>query len=178
MDAQRVTHAQLVLIAGKWLRNRRRCHVVLLEHSCGAEIPDAIGWRHSRSVQIECKSNLPDFLRDGDKRCRKNDVRQACERYYLTPKGMLSSELVAALNGWGLLEYDGSRVRVASQAVVSQRTSTDWQQEVSRLAAEVRRYQAQGIYYHRIALNGEEPRLSLSSRAQACDVDRHEANEQ
>ncbi len=106
-----VTHDALVIVAARWLRNRRRCGVVLTEHHGGTlEIPDAIGWYGSHSIQVECKVSKADFRADAKKAGRRFDAstgeyRQASERWYLAPVGLLNLDLVTG--DWGLLEWGG-----------------------------------------------------------------------
>lgn len=107
-----MTHAELVLAAGRWLRGAGRCTVVL-EELCAAtgnsENPDAIGWYSSQTLLIECKASRSDFLAD-----RKNSFRvdpsrgMGMYRYFMAPKGMLRPDEMP--ERWGLLEVSGRRV--------------------------------------------------------------------
>jgi hypothetical protein len=145
-----MTHADLVQAAGRWLRYTKRCGVVLLEHHGGTvEYPDAIGFRRWYSIQVECKVSVADFRRDARKAGRRDEYRQAVERWYLTPVGLVTS----MPDDWGLLEYDGRRVRVARAVPVSEipvKAEGTWRAEVTRLYCELRRYQAQGIKYRTV----------------------------
>lgn len=110
------THADLVAIAGRWLRNTAGCTVVL-EELCAAtasgENPDAIGWYCARTLLIECKTSRSDFLADRKKRFRADPSRgMGLYRYFLAPRGLISpAELPPR---WGLLEVSGSRVSVTA----------------------------------------------------------------
>lgn len=85
------------------------CTIVLSEIvSASGNIPDAIGWRYGRSVLIECKVSRSDFLVDAKKPHRIIGTGPGEERYYMTPKGMLSTEEIP--EGWGLLEVEGKTV--------------------------------------------------------------------
>lgn len=167
-----MTHAELVKVAARWLRNNRRCGVVLTEHHGGTvEVPDAIGWRASYSVQVECKVSRADFKADAKKAGRRHDrltgqYRQALERWYLTPAGLISS--VRDLpDGWGLLEYAGRRVQVIVAAVPAVRADATAENEITRLYMELRRYQSQGIRYKTVTeLQAEEARR-LAERREA-----------
>lgn len=110
-----MTHADLVARAASWLRNTRRCGVVLTECSGGGhEIPDAIGWRSGGRVStlVECKASRADFLRDGKKWHRRHGdvVGIGQERFYFAPPGLIRVEELPA--GWGLAEVCGGVVRV------------------------------------------------------------------
>ncbi|WP_242880773.1 hypothetical protein [Stenotrophomonas maltophilia] len=112
MDGQALTHADLVKIAGRWLRNTAGCSVVL-EELCAAtgngENPDAIGWRCGQTMLIECKASRSDFLADRKKPFRADPSRGlGMYRYFLAPKGLLRPEEMP--DRWGLLEVSGRRV--------------------------------------------------------------------
>lgn len=116
MDSQSLTHAELVKIAGRWLRNTAGCSVVL-EELCAAtgngENPDAIGWYTGRTTLIECKVSRSDFLADRKKPFRANPERGlGLYRYFMAPKGLIKVDELPAR--WGLLEVNGSRVSVAA----------------------------------------------------------------
>jgi len=111
-----VTHADLVKIAGRWLRNTASCPVVL-EELCAAtgngENPDAIGWYTGRSMLIECKVSRSDFLADRKKPFRAEPSRGlGLYRYYMAPRGLLRAAEMPT--GWGLLEVSGRRVFLIS----------------------------------------------------------------
>src|SRR5919197_1773184 len=98
-----MTHPQLVDLAVRWLR-RYRCGVVLSEQSCATgEMPDAIGWKRAcHSVVVEFKISREDFSADRDKPFRKKpEVGLGCERFYMTPAGLLRPGELP--HGWGLL---------------------------------------------------------------------------
>src|SRR5215472_2667088 len=108
-----MTHAQLVRLAEQWLR-RYRCAIVLSEQSCASgETPDVIGWKGKcRSVLIECKVSRADFFADREKPFRADAaLGMGCERFYLTPAGLIKSDELP--EKWGLLEAKGREVRIA-----------------------------------------------------------------
>ena len=116
--AEKVTHSDLVERAVRWLRNSENCGVVIAEaRNCGAEQPDAIGWKYGGhySVLVECKVSRPDFFAD-----RKKTFRKAWafgvgrHRYYMTPPGLVTRDEVPA--GWGLLEVSPRNVRRIKRA--------------------------------------------------------------
>src|SRR5579863_10504065 len=107
-----MTHPQLVEKAVAWLRHYR-CGVVLSEQACASgEMPDAIGWkRASHSVLVEFKVTRADFLADRAKPFRiKPEQGVGCERFYLTPSGLLKREELPP--GWGLLGVRGRAVEM------------------------------------------------------------------
>jgi hypothetical protein len=134
-----MTHEKLVAIAVAWLR-RYRCGVVLSEQSCASgETPDAIGWKRAcHSVVVECKISRADFLGDREKPFRqRQNLGMGCERFYLTPKGLVNvSELPA---GWGLLELNGREVEVVRASEKNLRSARGFRHEMNLLLASLRR---------------------------------------
>jgi len=135
-----VIHAQLVAKAVQWLR-RYGCGIVLSEQACvSGEMPDAIGWKGAcRSVVVECKLSRSDFLADRAKPFRQNpELGLGCERWYLTPAGMLSAADLPP--HWGLLESRAAKLHVVVKAGRrDQRTSTGLLYEMNLLLASLRR---------------------------------------
>ncbi len=134
-----MTHAKLVALAVKWLRSYR-CGVVLSEQACvSGEMPDAIGWKKAcHSVLVESKVSRADFLADRDKPFRqKPELGVGCERYYLTPRGLLGSEELPA--GWGLLEVCGREIERIKASAKNLRSATGFQNEMNLLLASLRR---------------------------------------
>lgn len=130
-------HAGLVAAAAAWLR-RQGCAVVITEMAhAGSETPDAIGWAGGgRSTVVECKASRADFLADRRKLFRRV-VSQGMGRlrYYCAPRGVLSSDEMPP--GWGLLEWDGRRMRVARKA--EPQPGSSGRAEVSLLLSAIRR---------------------------------------
>jgi hypothetical protein len=134
-----MTHAQLVEKAVRWLR-RYRCGVVLSEQACASgEMPDALGWkRASHSVLVECKVTRADFLADRAKPFRlKPEQGVGCERFYLTPSGLIKREEL--LPGWGLLEVCGRAVEMVHPSAKNLRSATGFRYEMNLLLASLRR---------------------------------------
>jgi len=135
-----MTHAQLVAKAVQWLR-RYGCGIVLSEQACvSGEVPDAIGWKGAcRSVVVECKLSRSDFLADRAKPFRQNpELGLGCERWYLTPAGLLSAEELPKY--WGLLEARAGKLQVAVKASRrDQRSPTGLLYEMNLLLASLRR---------------------------------------
>lgn len=98
------THAELVVIAHKWVLNNASCGVAFKELSCAGygEIPDVIGFGSWHSVVIECKVSRSDFLSDKKKHFRKKpEVGMGKKRYYCCPSGLIKQEELP--EGWGLI---------------------------------------------------------------------------
>jgi len=135
-----MTHARLVAKAVDWLR-RYGCGIVLSEQACiSGEVPDAIGWKGAcRSVVVECKLTRSDFLADRVKPFRQNpELGLGCERWYLTPAGLLSADELPRY--WGLLEARAGKLHVAVKAGrYDQRTPTGLRYEMNLLLASLRR---------------------------------------
>jgi hypothetical protein len=135
-----MTHAQLVKVAEQWLR-RYRCGIVLSEQQCSSgEMPDAIGWKGKcRSVVVECKISRADFLADRAKPWRTNpDVALGCERFYLSPRGVIRPDDLP--KSWGLLELHDRRVTMlVKPARTSQRSPEGLMNEMNLLLASLRR---------------------------------------
>lgn len=135
-----MTHSQLVSKAVEWLR-RYGCGIVLSEQVCvSGEAPDAIGWKGAcRSVIVECKLSRSDFLADRAKPFRQDpQLAMGCERWYLTPAGLLSASDLP--QHWGLLELRAGKMRVVVKAgPLSQRSSTGLLYEMNLLLSSLRR---------------------------------------
>lgn len=110
-----LTHDELVQRARKWLRNTKRCGVVLCERgSAKHETPDAIGWKGQTSHLIECKVSRSDFKADAKKIFRRYpELGMGSHRYYMVPKGLVEWFEVPAW--WGLLEVESKRVLVSKK---------------------------------------------------------------
>jgi hypothetical protein len=134
-----MTHGKLVKKAVAWLRSYG-CGVVLSEQSCASgETPDAIGWKgRCHSVVVECKISRADFLADREKTFRqKPDKAMGCERFYLTPAGLLRpAELPKS---WGLLEARGKWVEIVSSSSKTLRSAVGCRHEMNLLLASLRR---------------------------------------
>lgn len=156
-DGSAMTHAELVQRAARWLRYSVGCGVVFSEHTAGFEFPDAMGWKRSWSFVVECKVSRADFFADRKKPTRAGyDVRPGASCYYMTPPQLIAP--VELPDGWGLVEVADARhanVRVIVKPKpddgVDDRTTDQLRREVGRLYQEVRRYQAQGITYKKLA---------------------------
>jgi hypothetical protein len=134
-----MTHEKLVKKAVAWLRSYG-CGVVLSEQSCASgETPDAIGWKgRCHSVVVECKISRTDFLADREKPFRhKPDKAMGCERFYLTPAGLLRPAELP--NSWGLLEIRGKWVEVVCSSSKTLRSTVGFRHEMNLLLASLRR---------------------------------------
>jgi hypothetical protein len=134
-----MTHSQLVEKAVQWLRSYR-CGVILSEQACASgEMPDAIGWKRAcHSVLVECKISRADFLADREKPFRqKSQLGMGCERFYLTPAGLLRPEEIPT--GWGLLEYRNREIAMIRPAERNSRSAPGFRHEMNLLLASLRR---------------------------------------
>jgi hypothetical protein len=134
-----MTHEKLVKKAVAWLRSYG-CGVVLSEQSCASgETPDAIGWKsRCHSVIVECKISRADFIIDQQKLFRRKPERaMGCERFYLTPAGLLRQEELPT--GWGLLELRGRLVDKSCSSSKKLRSSIGFRHEMNLLLASLRR---------------------------------------
>jgi hypothetical protein len=134
-----VTHSQLVASAAEWLR-KYRCGIVLSEQACvSGEMPDAIGWKRAcHSVVVECKISRADFVADQEKPFRqKPELGLGCERFYLTPEGLLHPEELP--RGWGLLEAVKRKVHIIRRSARNLRTAVGFRNEMNLLLASLRR---------------------------------------
>lgn len=102
-------------------------------------MPDAIGWKGAcHSVVVECKVSRADFLADREKPFRKKPhLGLGCERFYLTPAGMLQPEELPG--GWGLVESRGRAVEMVHASVKNMRSARGFQYEMNLLLASLRR---------------------------------------
>ena len=118
-----MSHDELVARAARWLRNTQGCGVVLTEFgSSSIEIPDAIGWATGGrfSTLVECKTSRSDFYADKKKPGRVGITAShgiGRYRYYMTPPGVLSVDLVREHRPkWGLLEVKPRTIRTLLKA--------------------------------------------------------------
>jgi hypothetical protein len=134
-----MTHETLVRRAVAWLRSYG-CGVVLSEQCCASgETPDAIGWKRGcHSVVVECKVSRSDFLIDREKPFRRQPVSgMGCERFYLTPAGLLHPQELPT--GWGLLEVRGRAIEIIAASSKKLRRATGFRYEMNLLLASLRR---------------------------------------
>jgi hypothetical protein len=134
-----MTHEKLVRNAVAWLRSYG-CGVVLSEQCCGSgETPDAIGWKRGcHSVIVECKISRADFFIDMEKPFRRKPEKgMGCERFYLTPAGLLSSQELPT--GWGLLELRGRAADMSVPSSKKMRSAAGFRYEMNLLLASLRR---------------------------------------
>ncbi len=78
------------------------CMVAGSELRTGYYDPDAFGWSHSYTHQVECKTSRRDFLKDRAKWHRQayhSDYSIGDYRWYLTLPGVINSQ--DELDGWG-----------------------------------------------------------------------------
>ena len=129
-----MTHDDLVKKAAKWLRGQG-CVVIITEMAGQTQQPDAIGFRHTHSILIECKANRSDFLSDKHKPFMRSNDSMGDLRYYFTPIGIIKIEELP--DGWGLLEPHGKRIYKAREAEWQKEKS--YSSEISLLVSTIRR---------------------------------------
>lgn len=132
-----LSHADLVKLAARWLRNHRKCSVVITELTSNSrETPDAIGFNGINSWLIECKTSQSDFKADRMKHFRRFDLdAMGRQRYFLAPIGLIQCDGLP--EGWGLLETDGKEVIEVVQAIF--RDNLTRQYEIELLISALRR---------------------------------------
>lgn len=154
-----ISHAALVARSIRFLKDVRRCRIVLTEMNCNwIEVPDAIGFSEkSGSVLIECKCTRSDFRTDRQKKARREGVGMGKYRFYLVPHGLVRAHEFETLiagesvepqttsfkwgsNGWGLLWWDPATDRISQQRI-SQRFSQNDEAENRLLVAALHRVQ-------------------------------------
>lgn len=128
-----VTHAMLVQLAAKWLATK--CAVVLTELATTGEEPDAIGWKGTHSILIECKASREDYRCDSQKWFRREPERGVGQqRYFLSLPGVIRPESLPLR--WGLLELTGARIRKVRE---SETFETNHRHEIGILLSTIRR---------------------------------------
>ena len=139
-NSPKVTHGYLVERAARWLRNSRRCGVVIThQFAILSEVPDALGWQTSgHSILVECKTSCSDFRRDLKKPMRRRpDEGLGSKCYYLAPPGIVPPEELP--EGWGLLECHPRTIRTVKFASKTFNSDTTVKRERVILLAEIRR---------------------------------------
>jgi hypothetical protein len=133
-----LSHSDLVKIAAHWLSGSMKCGAVLTEIG-DTEKPDAIGWKATHSILVECKVTRSDFLIDRKKEFRIHpDKGVGKYRFYLAPKCLLDAKEVQAV-GWGLLETVGNRVRIVVPSPLF--LKRNWKREARLLYTGLQRVQ-------------------------------------
>ena len=115
MNADQFRHAELVVIAHRWLTTRGGCDFAFCEYgtSVTRELPDALGFlTPQHTVLIEVKVSRGDFRADAKKPWRQPGQGLGDWRYYMAPRGLLAPSDLP--DNWGLLEVDrAGRVQMA-----------------------------------------------------------------
>jgi len=105
-----VTHDLLVQKAQRWLESTMGCGFSFTELNTSiGYVPDAVGFKGTTSILVECKTSRNDF-HAGKKKMQRNLKRQAVGdyRYYLSPPDVVQEDDLP--DKWGLLHLKGSRV--------------------------------------------------------------------
>lgn len=161
-----MTHSDLVARAAKWLRNTKRCGVVVAELSASysSEIPDAIGWKGpTHSILVEAKATRADFLKDARKFFRQNwDYGMGQQRFYMVPAGMVRLDELP--DGWGLLYCHPKKVEVVREVPLTAFNTWVCFREMPILYSLVRRALSNGFAVDmpyrlpgRAIMTGDEP---------------------
>ena len=136
-----LTHRDLCLLAGKWLRKPGRirpvsCPYVAIELvTATQERPDVFGWNYWATVLIEVKVSRSDFLADAKKTFRQNpEEGVGAFRYYCSPSGIIREEDLP--ENWGLLWVEGGEIIIIKEA---SRQQPNAQTEVAILSSIMRR---------------------------------------
>ncbi len=128
-------HSALIPLAAAWLR-KKGCAVVITDMSHGGpETADAIGWKGTCSMLVECKASRCDFLADRKKDFRRNPERgMGSLRYFCAPAGLIQVDELPAC--WGLLECTNGKLREVVKATYQKASG---KHEVSLLLSALRR---------------------------------------
>ena len=136
-----MTHSELVIRAGRWLKNTMKCKLVVLEPepwNCHEHV-DAIGWTpFGDSISVECKVSRADFIGDKRKDWRLTSIGMGARRYYLTPPGMINPTDQAYqidMRGTGVIEVHGRQIKMITEA--SMRPLHDFTAETNLLVAHI-----------------------------------------
>ncbi len=112
-----MTHDELIKRAFLWLKNTKRCSVVVSELVSESEIPDVIGWNGKASILVEAKVSVADFNADQFKSFRRYpDNGMGAYRYYIaTPE--IAQKIIGKLpEKWGLLVCKNGRIQVLKKS--------------------------------------------------------------
>lgn len=91
----------------------------------GYEDADVWGTNGASTTLVEVKTSRADFLRDKEKRCRKDPLSGMGNfRWYYALEGIIKEEELP--EGWGLVEADktGKMIRLVKRAEYQESTST------------------------------------------------------
>jgi hypothetical protein len=144
-----LTHEDLRKRAIQWLTNTCHCGVVLSEilaYTLGDEIPDAIGWKHTGSILVECKTSRADFHAQKNKTHVRSGLGVGMQRYYMVPHGLIQAKDLDAVgpegikeSDWGLLWVSQHQVAVVKSAIPRDACKDD---EIAMLVSALRRVRA------------------------------------
>ncbi len=98
-----ITHAELIKHAEKWLLKSKGCAFAFTELvTYASETPDAIGWKGTNSMLVECKATRSDFTSDKIKRFRQDPaIGIGAFRFYMCPHDLIQPHEVP--DKWGLI---------------------------------------------------------------------------
>lgn len=143
MSATNSLHYELCCKGATWIRQRNNaepwqtpyCVSVVELVTQGAENPDIYATNGCVSCNIEVKTSHNDFMADRKKISRQDNKYATGDfRYYLCPENVIKEEELP--ENWGLLYYDGKKIRKVKQAV---RQTSDKVWDLMILASILRR---------------------------------------
>jgi len=110
MKNEKLTHAELEVIAERWLK--KRCGATGIEvksFNDSGEIPDVIGFNSHGSFVIEAKTSYGDFIADRKKPFRINPEQGVGDwRFFIAEKGVLDEAYIP--KAWGLITVEGGKI--------------------------------------------------------------------
>jgi hypothetical protein len=111
-------HDELVKFASKWLRNKKKCSVVITEMTGGTrETADAVGWSGTACYLVEAKVSINDYKADLKKFFRRYpEYGIASSRYYLVPKELVKIIKYELPDNWGLLSFENGKIEEVIKA--------------------------------------------------------------
>jgi hypothetical protein len=96
----KLTHNNLVKIAGRWLFNAQGCNPVFTERGSARvpEIPDAIGWTAHDCIVVECKVSRNDLKANANK-----SIHLGTKRFIMLPEGLYDECVNYVPQGYGIV---------------------------------------------------------------------------
>lgn len=112
-DTPKLTHSQLVDLAGRYLQRKLYCKMVFQECSTIERVFDAIGYQSNTGYMIEVKVSRADFFADRKKKHFGNP--SANKHFYLVPAGLVEEKDLP--EGYGLLYAHSDKLSGIEQVV-------------------------------------------------------------
>ena len=169
-----MTHTELTLRAEKWLCDTVGCGVVfreLVACTLSGESPDALGFRHSTSVLVECKASMSDFYKDKQKRFRRiPETGMGRTRYFMCPPNLIKPEQLP--EKWGLLWVYPKKVLKLVGPESAKFPGIDWNHDICFRSEMAMMYSA----VRRLKLRGYLPEIYSAQRRHNDYTETREAN--